>query len=224
MKTCSNRNCPEINPQSIEAFAKKSRNPDGLQRECRKCVSLYKKQYREKMGEELLIVKRLSHHKHKHKRKYTDEGRAVAKLYKQTHKEEIQAQRKIYEAENIDHLRERSNKYTKERRERDINFKIAGNLRCRLRKAIHRNSKVGSAVSDLGCSIEKFKQYIEKQFQPGMSWDNWALDTWHIDHIISLSTVDLTNREQFLKVCHYTNQRPMWSDQNIKEGARKKIP
>lgn len=230
MKTCSNSKCSQSNPQPLDAFAKKVRNPDGLQRECRKCVSEYKKQYREKLGEELLIMKRLSHHKHKHKRgayreKNKDHIKEVTKKYKVEHKEQIKEIRKEYLKENIEQVRETRNSYTKRRREQDINFRLAGNLRNRLRNAIHRDSKMGSAVSDLGCSIQEFKEYIEKQFVPGMSWDNWQLiGGWHLDHIISLATVDLTNREEFLKACHYTNQRPMWGDQNIKDGARKKIP
>lgn len=223
MKQCKNKNCKQVNPQSSEAFAKKVRNPDGLQNECRACVSLYKKQLREKLGETLLIAKRESYHRHKHKRKYTDEGRAVAKEYKQTHKEEIKTQRKIYTEENREYINERQNEYILTRRMNDLNFKLAGNLRTRLRQALKRNSKVGSAVEDLGCSIEFFKQYIEAQFETGMSWDNYSPEGWHIDHIVPLSKFDLTDREQFLKACHYTNQRPMWAIPNIVEGARKGV-
>jgi len=112
------------------------------------------------------------------------------------------------------------NEYRKCRRERDINYKLANNLRYRLNKAIKGNYKSGSAVKDLGCSIEEFKQYIESLFQPGMFWDNWSRDGWHIDHIVPLSSFDLTDREQFLKACHYTNLQPLWANENQRKGSK----
>ncbi|RWM89999.1 MAG: hypothetical protein EOR84_22585 [Mesorhizobium sp.] len=106
------------------------------------------------------------------------------------------------------------------RRRTNPNYRIAGRLRGRLNKALQGRLKGGSAVSDLGCSIPEFKSYIERQFQPGMSWDNWGPDTWHLDHIKPLASFDLTDREQFLQACHYTNYQPLWAADNMKKGAR----
>ena len=57
----------------------------------------------------------------------------------------------------------------------------------------------------------QLKEHIEKQFVDGMSWDNWALDGWHIDHIKPLASFDLTDRQQLLEACHYTNLQPLWA-------------
>jgi hypothetical protein len=112
------------------------------------------------------------------------------------------------------------------RRKTDINFKLAGNLRSRLRKALICKYKTGSAVSDLGCSIEDFKKHLESQFELGMTWDNYGpynknIKRWNIDHVIPLSSVDLTNKDQLKIVCHYNNLRPLWAEKNLKDGARK---
>lgn len=101
----------------------------------------------------------------------------------------------------------------KVRRENDVNFRLAGNLRARLGYAL-RN---GSAVRDLGCSISELKLHLESKFQPGMSWDNYG--DWHIDHIEALVKFDLTDRDQFLEVCHYTNLQPLWARENLMKGA-----
>ena len=93
-------------------------------------------------------------------------------------------------------------------------------LRIRINKAIHNNQKVGSAVEDLGCSIEELKIHLENQFEEGMTWDNWKPDGWHIDHKKPLSLFDLTDREQFLEACHYTNLQPLWWEENLKKGAK----
>jgi len=104
---------------------------------------------------------------------------------------------------------------TNNRRKTDIQFKLSHNLRVRLISAIKGNYKVGSAVKDLGCSVEELKSYIESKFQPGMSWDNWTKDGWHIDHIKPLSSFDLTDRNKLLEACHYTNLQPLCTTDNI---------
>ena len=102
----------------------------------------------------------------------------------------------------------------------DTSNRLADNLRSRLRKAIKNNQKTGSAVDDLGCSIEELKIYLESQFQDNMSWDNYGLKGWHIDHIIPLASFDLTIEEEFKKACHYTNLQPLWAKDNLIKGAK----
>ena len=79
-------------------------------------------------------------------------------------------------------------------------------LRRRLHDALKNNQKRGSAVKDLGCSVQELKKYLESKFQEGMSWDNWNYKGWHIDHIKPLASFNLTDRNQLLQACHYTNQ------------------
>lgn len=115
-----------------------------------------------------------------------------------------------------------SKEYHIKKYETDIEYKIKYLLRRRFRLALKNNAKSGSAVKDLGCSIEEFKVYIESKFQPGMSWDNhgYGDDKWHIDHIIPLSSFDLTNKNELIKACHYTNLQPLWQKDNLKKGAK----
>ncbi len=101
----------------------------------------------------------------------------------------------------------------------DVNYKLKVLLRRRLSLAIDRDTKCGSAVNDLGCSILEFKSYIESKFQPGMSWDNWSKDGWHIDHIKPLVSFDLSDRKQLLEACHYTNLQPLWANENLSKGS-----
>ena len=104
--------------------------------------------------------------------------------------------------------------------------KLANGLRNRLKNALHGNYKSGSAVRDLGCSIEELKQRLEKQFYTNsetgemMTWDNYGYRGWHVDHIIPLASFDLTKREQLLKACHYTNLQPLWAKENLSKGAK----
>jgi hypothetical protein len=142
---------------------------------------------------------------------YREVNKERQKAYREDNKDTIKAYKKAYNEVNKDKI----NFYFNNRRKTDIQFKLSHNLRVRLISAIKGNYKVGSAVKDLGCSVEELKSYIESKFQPGMSWDNWNKDGWHIDHIKPLASFDLTDRNQLLEACHYTNLQPLWATDNI---------
>lgn len=125
---------------------------------------------------------------------------------------------RTYSRDNSKQRRMSQLKYERSRRKNDPTFKVKQNLRTRLRKALQRGTKTGSAVRDLGCSIDELKTHLESQFQEGMSWENYG--EWHIDHIKPLAKFDLTDREQFLQACHYTNLQPLWADDNISKGDK----
>lgn len=114
------------------------------------------------------------------------------------------------------------NAYRKERSKTDVVYRLSEYLRTRTRNALKGNHRQGSAIRDLGCSIEDLKKHLEQQFEPGMTWDNHGTGPgdWHIDHIIPLITVDLSDRTQSLKVAHYTNLRPLWRHDNLGRKAK----
>jgi hypothetical protein len=116
-------------------------------------------------------------------------------------------------------VKEHRNQKAKQRRGTDLNYKLTAYLRSRINKVIKRNQKAGSAVTDLGCSVDFLKEYIEARFLPGMSWSNWGPKGWHVDHVTSLACFNLANREQFLTACHYTNLQPLWWEENLHKGA-----
>ncbi|MGH7974962.1 MAG: hypothetical protein ACREBR_05525 [bacterium] len=113
----------------------------------------------------------------------------------------------IYRKNNKERFRKLRKKWIDEHKE-DVNFKLSVRLRHRLYEAIKGDYKSGSAVRDLGCSIDFLKQYIESKFQSGMSWDNWG-EVWELDHIRELSTFDLTDSNQLKQAVNYTNLQPL---------------
>jgi hypothetical protein len=70
----------------------------------------------------------------------------------------------------------------------------------------------------LGCTYEQARKWIESQFQRGMSWSNAG--EWEIDHIIPISSFDLTDERQVRCVNHYTNLRPLWAEDNRRKGDK----
>ena len=112
------------------------------------------------------------------------------------------------------------------RKQIDIQYKITRTLRSRLTSAVRAYKskrivfKKGKTLEMLGCSINFFLKHLEKQFKPGMSWDNHGKQTyqtekkWNIDHIIAIDKFDLTIPEEQQKCFHYTNLQPLWQKDN----------
>ena len=150
------------------------------------------------------------------KRSGSAKRRASNKKYQRSEKGKIVIARREKTEKRITWHRD----YQKRRRLEDLDFRIRQNLRTRLTRAIRIDQKSGSAVRDLGCSIEEFKIHIQNLFQEGMSWENWGHvgECWHLDHIIPLSSFDLADRDQFLKACHYTNIQPLWATDNFRKS------
>jgi hypothetical protein len=48
-----------------------------------------------------------------------------------------------------------------------------------------------------------------------MSWNNYGIKGWHIDHIKPCSSFDLSDLEQQKKCFHYTNLQPLWWYDNL---------
>ncbi len=203
--TCSS--CDIEKNLSSEFFYSSKMNKYGFERRCKKCKMLEQKVRRIPNKEER-NKKRREHYKNiKYKVKQWDLNSKANN--KQKRLEDPEFDKKIKKI--------RSN-YCRNRRKTDINYKLAYYLRNRVRAIIKKGIKTGSAVRDLGCSVEELKVYLEKQFQFGMSWDNYG--KWHIDHIIPLSKFDLNNREDFLKACNYKNLQPLWAIDNLKKSNR----
>ena len=156
-----------------------------------------------------------------------DKIKVAKKAYRAANLDKIKAKAKAYYINNKDKIkayketnRDKINSYVKNRKKTNIQYKLSINLRCRLNKGLKRNSKTGSAVKDLGCTIDELKTHLESKFQSGMTWDNWSREGWHIDHVKPLASFDLTDKEQLLIACHYTNLQPLWAKDNIAKSDK----
>lgn len=77
---------------------------------------------------------------------------------------------------------------------------------------IYGAKKTKNTMRYVGCSKAQLVAHIEKQFEKGMTWENYG--QWEIDHIHPLSKWDLTDPMQMGLANHFTNLRPLWKGQN----------
>ena len=194
----------------LNNFSSNKGGKGNVSAECKECESERKKKYYQDNRE-----KKLEQHKE----------------YYQNNKEEICAKALLKSDETREYKHEygqreevkaHRRKKDAERRAIDLTYRLKNNLRVRLNKAIRNNQKTGSAVRDLGCSVEELKIRLESMFTDGMTWENYgnSKGRWSIDHIIPVDAFDISDREQLLKVCHYTNLQPMWAIENSRKGNK----
>ena len=138
------------------------------------------------------------------------------------HREEKIKNSKRWAVKNPERNRALKRDINRNRYQTDVNYRLSSNLRSRLHKLTSGLVRAGSAIRDLGCTIEEFCSYLMSRFRPGMSWANYGSGPgrWNIDHEIPLAAFDLTNREQFLKACHYSNLQPMWASENFSKSDK----
>jgi len=104
--------------------------------------------------------------------------------------------------------------WQREKRSTDLNYRLKSCLRHRVQQAVKHGYKSASTLELIGCTIEELRSHLEAQFLPGMTWDNWTHDGWHVDHIVPCATFDLTDPAEQRRCFHYTNLQPLWAADN----------
>lgn len=182
-------------------------------------VSTWREKNREKTRES---AKRYYYNNQDKIQKYKEENEeAIAARKKAWRKSNPNYQHQYY-LRNKERLRKKNNEYEKKRCAVDPCYKLKKNLRTRLYHALKGQAKNGSAVKDMGCTVAELKTYLESKFQPGMTWENYSIHGWHIDHIKPLADFDLSDRNELLKACHFTNLQPLWAEDNMRKNRYEK--
>lgn len=90
-----------------------------------------------------------------------------------------------------------------------------------VRKAI-REAKAGRRwEAVVGYTLGDLLAHLERQFLPGMSWDNFR--DWEIDHIVPRSAFSFeTEDDPEFKACWaLTNLRPLWAKANRRKSGKR---
>ena len=141
-----------------------------------------------------------------YKRQYrqSDKGKTVTKLY--LNNPIIRKKRNL-----------QSRVRTKKKYDSDPVYKTLRLMRSRLVHALNGELKADNTIKLIGCTSEFLKEYLEKQFRPGMTWKNHTVKGWHVDHIIPCDSFDFSDAEQQKECFHYTNLQPLWYDENLRK-------
>ena len=156
---------------------------------------------------------------HKHYDGLTEEQKRdryeKSRAWEADNKEHMLKWRRKWEADNKEHMLKWRREYIREYRKTYTPTKktqIGMKFRYWIHNAMKRKGESKTAwIDNVGCTKEEFKAHIESQFVEGMTWDNWTVDGWHIDHIIPLAAAGSN---------HYTNLQPLWWYDNLSKSDK----
>lgn len=208
-------------------FRRCDKTRDGLQERCKPCKKKLDKEYREKNKEKIAQANKVFYYsklelnrersRNSAKKSYNNNKEKQQEKYKQN--KNLYNKRSVeYRKNNIEKVRNYVNNYVKRRKLTDPAFKIRYLLKSRMWSAIKRGYKKQSTKELLGCEYDFLRKHIEDKFALGMTWSNHG--EWEIDHIIPVSSFDLTIEEEQKKCFHYTNMQPLWMKDNRKKGNK----
>jgi hypothetical protein len=192
MKQCNNCNVEK----PLEEFYNHSRAKDGKRNQCKSCMDEYTKEYNKKNRQRINEKSKLNRLKNPER-----------------YRERVQR----YRDNNREKIREK-NRITQRRWKKNPINRAIHNLRTRLVDCIVKGTKSSGTINLLGCEIEKFKLHLEEQFTDGMTWDNYG--EWHIDHILPVSSFDMSLPDQQKKCFHYSNLQPLWAEDNFRKSNK----
>ena len=224
LKQCSR--CGQT--KKLEEFHKRAASIDGLCSSCKVCrsseLSSYYQKKREsirerhfdyyyKNTEKILDQKKGYNERNRERRKARD------KEYLAKNKEIIRVKKRARYYKNREKIIAQKAEYFRRKWKEDHLFRLKESLRTRVYCAIRGSYKSGSAVRDLGCSIEELKRHLESKFNSRMNWKNWGT-YWSIDHFFPLAEADLEDRVEFLAVNNWRNLQPLTVAANRKKGDK----
>lgn len=133
---------------------------------------------------------------------------------------------------NAEYCKERTSKWVSSNRAKYRSIQRKAQRSYRLNPTVRLSQAVGCAVRRmigkekngrkwnilLGYTSAVLKLHLEKQFQPGMTWENYG--EWQIDHIkpISLFKFSSFNDPEFKACWSLNNLQPLWVEDNISKS------
>ena len=118
---------------------------------------------------------------------------------------------KIYNEQN----RERRNKYLKNERETDVNFRLISKTRSRIYKSLKSMTKQSSMKDILGIDINRYRNWIEWEMTPEMNWTNIELD-----HIKPICMFDVSKEEELKEAFNWKNTQPLLKHDHQHKGIK----
>lgn len=117
--------------------------------------------------------------------------------------------------------RSKTNARRRARALRDPQYRFGRQIRTRIWMAVHKSygKKAARTFELIGCTRDQFLRHIEGTWSDGMTWENYGLHGWHIDHKTPLAHFDLTDPSEQRRAFHFTNTQALWAPLNLSKGA-----
>lgn len=146
-----------------------------------------------------------------------------AKWY-QNNKQKVMEAHEEWRRENPEKMREYANRHAR-KRSQNPRYRFEAAVKQSVRRGLTPGSKIGRRTFEiLGFTAEELRAHLEKQFLPGMSWENYG--EWHIDHKVPLSAFNYETPDDIdFKPCWaLSNLQPLWAPDNLSKKDKLEQP
>jgi hypothetical protein len=118
------------------------------------------------------------------------------------------------------------NRHIKEKIINDPIKKLHQNISIGVRNALMKGQKQSPTFKLLGYTVDELKEHLEKQFVDNMSWDNYGINGWHIDHKIPKKAFnfEFPTDIDFKKCWELENLQPLWANKNRQKQDKLYFP
>lgn len=191
------KKCIKCNTEKpLTEFCNRKGEVDGKHRYCKLCLNQDFKSY------------------------YHSSGRKDSDYYK-TYREQNKEYFNTYCHNHYHTKKELYREWNKTKYDTDLKFKLKHITSSRISQALktYQTLKQNRTIEYLGCSMEEYTQYIEKQFTLEMTWENYGI-YWEIDHVKPIDAFDLNDENQLYEAFHYTNTQPLSKLDNRKKSNK----
>ena len=134
--------------------------------ECQDCIELTNKEYQKRNKEQIKIKRK----------EYCDRTKHLKRLYDIEYRERNREKIQLYKKNYFENNKEEVYNKIKKRKDEDITFRLACNLRKRVGNAFKSQNikKENKTFELLGCSHSFFKKWIASQLYGNMSMENYG--------------------------------------------------
>lgn len=213
-RVCSG--CAQSKP--FEAFSRSKKDRLGIRSRCKACVS---------------VAEALSRDPEKdrargkaYRSKNPEKERQKRRRWRVANREKARAQDQAWRASNADRVKAYVKRSYEKKRD-NPRFRLQAAVKATLSARLSRGVKGGRRTWEiLGYTAEQLTAHLERQFAPGMSWENYGRHGWHIDHIIPLAAFNYETPDHidFKRAWALSNLRPLWARDNWQKHAKLERP
>lgn len=101
-------------------------------------------------------------------------------------------------------------------------FRLVDSLRQRVYRVVKQRFTPSVKTLELiGCSQGELISWVESHFKEGMTWENYGLHGWHLDHVVPVAKyMDKIEDPDVQRECfNMKNLKPMWAEDNRRKSS-----
>jgi 5-methylcytosine-specific restriction endonuclease McrA len=210
--------CGETKP--LSEFYKLKSGRLGTHSQCKLCFAETMREYRAANPDKMTA---------QYKRRYQENKAAsseASREYLKANPAKAREYAKRWRLRFPEKVRERS-KRANEKRVSTPRGRLEDAIRSSILGQIRSATKKGrKTFALLGYTPQELADHLEKQFAPGMTWENYGLKGWHVDHIIPLSVHNYSSPDDhdFKRAWALKNLQPLWASDNLSKSDRIDAP